>query len=106
MHHADVSHNAIRAFFSSQETGALNIEGKAAYSMTEDQIGSSLSDVSGSALLLAAGTTVAGSINVGALNPNADNARAASSNTLTVASDGKVLIKALKAITDLLLWLS
>lgn len=73
MHHADVSHNAIRAFFSSQETGALNVEGKAAYSMTEDQIGSSLSDVSGSALLLAAGTTVAGSINVGALNANADN---------------------------------
>lgn len=105
MHHADVSHNAIRAFFSSQETGALNVEGKAAYSMTEDQIGSSLSDVSGS-VLLAAGTTVAGSINVGALNANADNARAASSNTLTVASDGKVLIKALKAITDLLLWLS
>ena len=60
MHHADVSHNAIRAFFSSQETGALNVE--AAYSMTEDQIGSSLSDVSGSALLLAAGTTVAGTI--------------------------------------------
>lgn len=60
--HADVSHNAIRAFFSSQETGALNVEGKAAYSMTEDQIGSSLSDVSGSALLLAAGTTVAGTI--------------------------------------------
>ena len=29
------------------------------------------------------------------LNANADNVRAASSNTLTVASDGKVLIKAL-----------
>lgn len=77
-------------------TGVLNVEGKAAYSMTQDQIGSSLSDVSGSALLLAAGTTVAGTINVGALNANADNARAASSNTLTVASDGKVLIKALE----------
>lgn len=76
-------------------TGALNVEGKAAYSMTQDQVGSSLSDVSGSALLLAAGTTVAGTINVGALNAASDNTRAASANTLTVASDGKVLIKAL-----------
>ena len=106
MHHADVSHNAIRAFLSSQETGAFNVVGIAAYSMTEDQIRSSLSVVSGSALLLAAGTTVAGFIHVGAPNAYHDNARAASSNTLTVASDGKVLIKALKAITDLLLWLS
>ena len=62
MLHADVSNNAIRGFLSSQEAGDVKVEGKAAYSMTEDQIGSSLSDVSGSALLLAAGTTVAGTI--------------------------------------------
>lgn len=52
----------LEPFSPRKRPGALNVEGKAAYSMTEDQIGSSLSDVSGSALLLAAGTTVAGTI--------------------------------------------
>lgn len=68
-------------------SGTLNVNGKAAYSMTKEQADSGLSNVSGSALLVPAGTTIAGTVNVGDAK--------ATGNTLGISSEGQVFIQAL-----------
>ena len=69
-------------------TGSLNIAGKTAYMMTEDQAIDDLNKTSGPVLLVPAGTTIAGTINVGDVD-------ATSGNAIAIASNGTVLIKVL-----------
>jgi len=68
-------------------SGTLNVSGKAAYSMTKEQADTGLSNVSGSALLVPAGTTIAGTVNVGDAKTTG--------NTLGISSEGQVFIQAL-----------
>lgn len=66
--------------------GTLNVLGKAAYGMSSQEAASDLAGTSDGTLVLTAGSTVAGTINVGNTH--------ATGNTLSIADSGQLIIRA------------
>ena len=71
-------------------TGVLNVRGKAAVGMSETEAADTLASTSGSALMIAAGSTLYGTTTVG----STATGTAGTGSSLTVGSDGTLIIKA------------
>lgn len=71
-------------------TGVLNVRGKAAVGMSETEAADTLASTSGSALMIAAGSTLYGTTTVGSTAAGT----AGTGSSLTVGSDGTLIIKA------------
>lgn len=71
-------------------TGVLNVRGKVAVGMSETEAADTLASTSGSALMIAAGSTLYGTTTVG----STATGTAGTGSSLTVGSDGTLIIKA------------
>lgn len=71
-------------------TGMLNVRGKVAVGMSETEAADTLASTSGSALMIAAGSTLYGTTTVG----STATGTAGTGSSLTVGSDGTLIIKA------------